>query len=84
MIFLQSAVEAFPVEFHQTVFARDGSGWDEQDIFANTVFMEWVIINKGILQIDSAFFGFWTDIDFENFFENRPGVDITRQLGYCW
>lgn len=76
-------LKTFPVEFHQTVFARDGSGWDDEDIFANTVFMEWVIINKGNQQIDSAFFGFWTDIDFDNY-DNRPGIDTTRQLGYCW
>jgi hypothetical protein len=76
-------LKTFPVEFHQTVFARDGSGWDEEDIFANTVFMEWVIINKGSQQIDSAFFGFWTDIDFDDF-DNRPGIDTSRELGYCW
>ena len=74
----------FPVEFRQTIFSRDGTGFDEEDIFANTVFMEWVIINKGNLPIDSAFFGFWTDIDFNSVSENRPGVDTIRQLGYCW
>jgi len=74
----------FPVEFHQTVFARAGSGNDEQDIFSNIVFLEWEIINKGAQQIDSAFFGFWTDIDFENVYENQPGVDTIRQLGHCW
>jgi hypothetical protein len=73
-----------PVEFRQMIFSRDGSELDESDIFANTVFMEWVIINKGNLPIDSAFFGFWTDIDFDNYSENRPGVDTIRQLGYCW
>jgi hypothetical protein len=78
------SLDAFPVEFHQTVFARQGSGNDEQDIFANTVFIEWEIINKGNQQIDSTFFGFWTDIDFEPTFDNRPAIDIERHLGFCW
>ncbi len=77
-------LDPFPVEFQQTVFAREGSGNDEQDIFANTIFIEWEIVNRGNQQIDSAYFGFWTDIDFEDVYDNRPGIDIERQLGYCW
>ena len=80
----EEPLDPFPVEFHQTAFARSGNVNDEQDIFANTVFTEWEIINNGNQQIDSAFFGFWTDIDFDNLFENRPGIDTVRQLGYCW
>jgi hypothetical protein len=78
------SLDPFPVEFHQTIFARDGTGDDQQDIFANTVFLEWEIINKGTQQIDSAYFGFWTDIDFEIMLDNRPGIDTERQVGYCW
>jgi len=77
-------LDPFPVEFHQTVFARSGNGIDEQDIFANTVFIEWEIINNGNQQIDSTYFGFWTDIDFEDLLDNRPAVDTINQLGYCW
>jgi hypothetical protein len=83
-VWWQEKPAPFPVEFHQTVFARNGSGNDEQDIFANTVFIEWEIINKGNQQIDSSFFGFWTDIDFDPILDNRPGIDIQKQLGYCW
>ena len=83
-IWWQEDLQPFPVEFHQTVFAREGMENDEQDIFANTVFIEWEIINKGNQQIDSAIFGFWTDIDFDDTFENRPGADTMRQSGYCW
>jgi len=78
------ALNPIPIEFHQTVFGRQGNSNDEQDIFSNTVFIEWEIINKGSFSIDSAFFGFWTDIDFHDFFDNRPGIDTMRQLGYCW
>jgi len=83
-VWWQEKPKPFPIEFHQTVFARNGFGNDEQDIFANTVFLEWEIINNGSQQIDSAFFGFWTDIDFEPIDENRPGIDIEKQLGFCW
>jgi hypothetical protein len=83
-VWWQEKPDPFPIEIHQTVFARNGSGNDEHNIFANTVFFEWEIINKGSEQIDSAFFGFWTDIDFDPIDDNRPAIDVQRQLGYCW
>jgi hypothetical protein len=83
-VWWHESLDPFPVEFHQTAFARTGSGNDGQDIFANTVFLEWEIINKANQQIDSTFFGFWTDIDFEIMLDNRPGIDTERQVGYCW
>jgi Secretion system C-terminal sorting domain len=74
-----------PLEFHQTVFARQGNSNDERDIFSNTVFIELEIINKGNYPIDSAYFGFWSDIDFANSFDgNLPAVDTVGQIGYCW
>ena len=48
------------------------------------IFIEFEIIYKGNAPIDSAFFGFWTDIDFEPVFENKPAVDVSLNLGYCW
>jgi hypothetical protein len=74
-----------PLEFHQTVFGRQGNSNDEQDIFSNTVFIEWEIINKGSYSIDSAYFGFWSDIDFADLVnDNLPAVDTINQIGYCW
>jgi len=72
-----------PVEINQTVFAREGQGSDADDIFSNIIFLEYQVINKG-QQIDSAYIGFWTDIDFLNASENPPGIDTVNQLGYCW
>ena len=53
-----------PIEIQQLAFARKGNKKDNEDIFSNTIFFEYTIINKGNSDIDSAFIGFWTDIDF--------------------
>ena len=58
-----------PLEFHQTVFCREGHNYDEQDIFSNTVFIEWEIINKGSSPVDSAV-------------RYRPPVASARQLSW--
>jgi len=73
-----------PVEIRQTVFAHTGNYNDAYDVFSNVIFMEWIIINKGELPIDSAYFGFWSDIDFDINFRNYPAVDSTYQVAYCW
>jgi hypothetical protein len=74
----------YQIEIHQTVFARNGFESDSGDIFSNVVFLEWEIINKSNATIDSAYFGFWSDIDFNGALQNDPGVDTSTQLGYCW
>lgn len=75
---------SYPIEIHQTVFARNGFSNDSIDIFSNVTFLEWEIINKSSETIDSAYFGFWSDIDFGTVIYNNPGIDTLRQLGYCW
>ena len=75
---------SYPIEIHQTVFVKKGFQSDSLDIFSNVAFLEWEIINKSNVTIDSAYFGFWSDIDFNGASYNNPGVDTLRQLGYCW
>ena len=75
---------SYPIEIRQTVFARNGFSSDSADIFSNAAFLEWEIINKSNETIDSAYFGFWSDIDFGTVTRNNPGVDTLHQLGYCW
>ena len=73
----------FPLEVQHTAYSYQ-SGFDETTEFLDeTIFIEWTIINKGSLSIDSASLGLWTDIDFigEN---NYPAIDTANQLGYCW
>ena len=77
-------INPIEIEIHQTVFLKEGSQTDYEDIFSNVIFIEYEIIYKGNDPIDSAYFGFWTDIDFEPPFENRPAVDVQLNLGYCW
>lgn len=73
-----------PIEIQQLAFAREGNKKDNEDIFSNTIFFEYTIINKGNSVIDSAFVGFWTDIDFYVAHLNPPAVDTVAQVGYCW
>lgn len=73
-----------PIEIQQLAFARSGNKKDNEDIFSNTIFFEYTIINKGNSAIDSAFIGFWTDIDFDYISNNPPAVDTVAQVGYCW
>jgi hypothetical protein len=73
-----------PIEIQQLAFARSGNKKDNEDIFSNTIFFEYTIINKGNSDIDSAFIGFWTDIDFYSADLNPPAVDTVAQVGYCW
>jgi len=73
-----------PIEIQQLAFARAGNKKDNEDIFSNTIFFEYLIINKGNSNIDSAFIGFWTDIDFYEAGLNPPAVDTVAQVGYCW
>ncbi|KAF0152832.1 MAG: hypothetical protein FD143_760 [Ignavibacteria bacterium] len=85
--FLDS-LPTMPIEIHQLAYAKRGSSKDEVDLFSNTVFFEWTIINKGNAPIDSAYFSFWTDIDFclgspGNAY-NIPQMDSLTGLGYLW
>jgi len=82
--FPQNKISPLEIEIHQSVFAREGNEIDLQNIFANVTFIEYEIIYKGLDPIDSAYFGFWTDIDFDPWNDNRPAVNVPLDLGYCW
>lgn len=73
-----------PVEVRETVYAHASITNKDDDLLSNIIFIEYEFINKGDVQIDSAFWGFWTDIDFADFMDNNPLVDSTRQLGLCY
>jgi len=73
-----------PVEIQQTLYSRNDTSSDNMNIWGNIVFYEWTVINKSSENLDSAYFGFWTDIDFEPSNDNKPGVDVLNQLGFCW
>lgn len=79
-----SKINPLEIEIHQIVFSREGNQIDVEDIFSNVIFFEYEIIYKGNEPIDSAYFGFWTDIDFDPLSTNIPAVDSGLNLGYCW
>jgi len=73
-----------PIEIQQLSFSKKGNSKDEIDLFSNTVFFEWTIINKGTQPIDSAYFSFWADIDFSNPLENFIASDSFINTCYLW
>jgi hypothetical protein len=72
-----------PVDIHETVFEHFGEP-NDTSIWANALFFEWAIYNKGSDPIDSMFLAFWTDIDFIDPSFTIPAVDTVAQAGYCW
>lgn len=78
---IRDTLPVVPVEIHQVAYAFE---WGLQSWLEDVVFFEWTIINKGSNTIDSAYFGFWTDVDFHDARTNIPAVDTVVQLGYCW
>ena len=73
-----------PVVIQQTVYAHHPPGGDPEALLNNVAFIEWKIVNAGTAPIESTYVSLWTDIDFGDASSNRPAVDTTHQLGYCW
>lgn len=73
----------FPLEIHHTAFSYENGFNDSTRFLDETIFIEWMMINKGDRIIDSATVGLWTDIDFIGS-NNFPAIDTLNQLGYCW
>lgn len=73
-----------PVEVRETVYAHASTTNKDDDLLSNIVFIEYEFINKGDVQIDSAYWGFWTDIDFDETWDNNPLIDTSRQLGLSY
>ncbi len=51
---------------------------------ANTVFIEYKIINHSLTEIDSLYVGHFIDWDIENYFANGTGYDVDSRLGYAY
>jgi len=81
---VRDSLPIMPIEIQQLVYSRGGYYLDNVDIFSNTIFFEFKILNKSSVTIDSTFIGFWSDIDFCDANSNPPGVDTSLQAGYCW
>ncbi len=80
----KNRIPRLPIEIQQTIFGQAPRGGDTTALLANVAFLEWTIINKGNVTIDSAYFSLWADIDFNGAENNTPAVDTVNQVGYCW
>lgn len=81
---LDSIQAYMPLEVRQSTYVFRQSQMYFLNFLGDIVFMEWEIINRGSSSIDSLFLGFWTDIDFNDAFDNFPAVDTSLNIGYCW
>ncbi len=73
-----------PVEVRETAYTHASITNADDDLLSNIVFIEYKFTNKSEFQIDSAYWSFWTDIDFYTLYENHPLIDVPRQLGLCY
>jgi hypothetical protein len=71
-----------PVEVRQLFYSFNR--YPETHVLNNTVFMEFLILNKGEYRIDSVYIALWSDIDFPDLEQNIPAFDPETQTGYCW
>ncbi len=67
------------VEIQQTTFA-----FNRQGALGNTVFIKYLIINKGANQLDSMFVSLWSDPDLGGAADDLVGCDTTLSLGYVY
>ncbi len=52
--------------------------------YANTVFLEYKIINHSTADIDSIYVGHFVDWDIENYNSNRASYDVDSRMGYAY
>ncbi len=71
--------EGLGVEVQHTAFACDLPG-----PLGNTVFMKYILINKGCEDIENMYMSFWADPDLGAVDDDFVGSDTTLNLGYCY
>jgi hypothetical protein len=67
------------VEVQLTVF-----GWGNRTAVANVIFLRYLIINRGVNNLDSVFFAIFCDPDLGDSGDDFAGCDTTTSLGYCY
>jgi hypothetical protein len=67
------------VEVQQTMFA-----FNQPEDLRNTVFLRFLLINKGLNSLDSMFVSLWSDPDLGGFTDDFVGCDTTRASGFCY
>ena len=67
------------IEIQQTAFA-----YDLPDSLSKVIFMKYLIINKGGMNLDSTFVSLWCDPDLGGPSDDLVGCDTALSLGYCY
>ncbi|MBR9979056.1 MAG: hypothetical protein KFH87_13305 [Bacteroidetes bacterium] len=67
------------LELHTLVWAYQRTG-----PLANIVFTKYTVINKGINDLQEAYFSKWSDPDLGDAFDDFVGIDTTLSLGYVY
>lgn len=66
------------VEIKSRAFA-----WDTSDK-SKFVLLEYTIVNKNLISVNSVYAGVYMDWDIKNYMSNRTGYDPENKLGYCF
>jgi hypothetical protein len=74
-----NATKPMGVEVLCTVF-----GFNKSDPLGNVMFVQFEIINKGGLTMDSCYVAFFDDPDLGDASDDLVGCDTTLSLGYCY
>ena len=67
------------IELHLLVFGFDRSG-----ALGNTIFVKYIVINKGDNDLLDAYLGSWADIDNGDANDDLLGYDVELGMGYCY
>ncbi|MCF8241301.1 MAG: hypothetical protein K9J16_07930 [Melioribacteraceae bacterium] len=73
-----SIMKPVPLEIHQIAHARNTQ--ETNPVLDDVLFFEWEVINKGSVSLDSAFIGFWTDIDSFNYSDTVDRSDSGAKI----
>lgn len=71
--------EPLNIEVQQTTF-----GFNRQGALGNTVFLKFVIINKGTEVLQNSFVSLWSDPDLGGAADDLVGSDVDLSLGYVY
>jgi hypothetical protein len=67
------------LEVHSLYYAYNHPG-----ALANTMFIEWTLVNRSDADYDSVYVGLWSDPDVYYASDDLPGSDSTLALGYVY
>lgn len=67
------------IEVQQTTFA-----YKQEDVLSSTVFIRFLITNKGGARIDSTYVSIWSDPDLGGASDDLVGCDVRTNLGFVY